>query len=208
MKKNINFEQFEIFGQLINPAKGLLAAAAVFSLLLTSIACNSGARLDAPENKLEISSLVTNSPLEEKSGFFYPTTAYKNEYYAFHIANYELNGADEDSLKLDTANADKQVKVSFLIKKKKVEKPDDLIGEYKGGEPDWAITDVKVYSPTGVVYLKEPKDFRIKINAVNKDVVTGEIEFEDGESKPNKVKGKFAAKPIAGADKKDVATKQ
>lgn len=182
--------------------KVLLMIAAISALPFVLNGCNKISAVSAPENKLEISSLVAESPLEEKSGFFYPTTAYKTEYYAFHIANYELNGADENALKLDTANVDKQLKVSFLIKKNKVEKLADLIGEYKGGSPDWAITDVKVYSPKGLVYLTESKNFRVKIVSVDEDIVTGELEMEDGESRPNKIKGKFAVKLLVAAANK------
>ena len=200
MKENTNFVQIKVLKRLIKPMKVLLNVVAGFSLAFILTACNLSSQIAKPENKLEINSIVAESTLEEKSGFFYPTIAYTNEYYAFHIANYELNGSNEASLKLDNANADKQLKVSFLIKKKKVEKLADLVGEYKGGEPDWAITDVKVYSPSGLVYLKESKNFRVKIVSVDKEIVTGEIEMEDKESKPNKIKGKFAVKLVAGAD--------
>lgn len=200
MKKNTNFTRIKVIGRLLDPTKSLLTIAAVLSIGFILTACNFSSGLESPDNKLEINSLVATSPLEEKSGFVYPTINYKNEYYAFHIANYALNGKNEAALSLDNADADKQLKVSFLIKKKKVDKLADLIGEYKGGEPDWAVTDVKVYAPTGLVYLKESETFKVKITSVDKDIVKGEVEMVDTESKPNKIKGKFAARLVADAD--------
>ncbi len=200
MKENTNFGQIKVLKRLAVSARGLLTIVTIFSVVFIFTACDLVSRFKSPENKLEINSIIADSLLEEKSGFLFPTIAYTNEYYAFHIANYALNASNVNSLSLDTANADKQLKISFLIKKKKVEKLADLVGEYKGGEPDWAITDVKVYSPKGLVYLKESKKFVVKITSVDKDIVSGEIEMEDTESKPNKIKGKFAVKLLANAD--------
>ena len=200
MKENTNCVRIKVLKLLVASARGLSTIVAIFSVVFIFTACNLISRFKSPDNKLEIVSIVAESSLEEKSGFLFPTIAYTNEYYAFHIANYALNGSNVNSLNLDTANADKQLKISFLIKKKKVEKLADLVGEYKGGEPDWAITDVKVYSPKGLVYLKESKKFVVKITSVDKDIVSGEIEMEDKESKPNKIKGKFAVKLLENAD--------
>jgi len=212
MKKDTSFLQIKFLQRLIDPARILskAAAVAVFSIIFSLTGCSSGSQLAAPENKLEISSPVAESALEEKSGFFYPTSTYNsrlladpknknaNEYYAFHVANYALNGSNEATLNLDTANAEKQLKVSFLFKKKEVQKLDGLVGEYNGSADSANITEVKIYSPNGFVYLKETDKLRVKILSVDKDIVTGEIEAEDGESK---IKGKFAAKLlVAGKD--------
>lgn len=177
--------------------KQIIKIAAIFSMLFVLNGCRYISLTSDSAHKLEINSAIADGKLEQKSGYFYPTVVYTNEYYAFHIANYALSNSSEKSLALDTANGDKQLKISFLVKKKKVSKLEDLIGEYKGGEPDWAITDAKLYAPKGLIYLKESKKFSVKLTSVEKDVVNGEIEMEDMAEKPNKIKGKFSAKLLS-----------
>jgi len=183
--------------KIMKITKQIIKIAAVFSILFVFNGCRFISLTSDPAHKIEINSSIADGTLEVKSGYFYPTVVYTNEYYAFHIANYALSNSSEKSLTLDTANGDNQLKISFLIKKKKVGKLEDLIGEYKGGKPDWAITDVKIYAPKGLIYLKESKKFSVKIVSVEKDVVNGELEMEDMAEKPNKIKGKFSAKLIS-----------
>ena len=175
-------------------------------MLLVTLGCNFLGEKKAEEVKIEhqltIDTKIGKENFKVVSGYYYLYYDSKEQpHLYFHLADYELDPTDEESLKEDRAYEKNQIKVDFSFKINKPEKFEDLVGEYSSTSGDKVYVFPRVYSDKGAVKFDTmTSDGVIKIEEIKDGIIKGKIDYVD--KKENSIKGTFTAKAIGKELKK------